>query len=317
METYAYVTGNATDQGRERDENQDYFGAYEHTVYGDLWIVCDGMGGAQGGRTASILAVEAVRETMSHPGAEDEVQALFAGVAAANQRIFERSQATPELKGMGTTLVALLIHEGRAYVTHVGDSRAYLLRDGTLRQFTKDHTLVQEMLDDGALTPEQARHHPDGNIITRSVGIGPQVAVDIDTAALDVQVGDRWVLCTDGLTGQVSDELIQSMTGELSPARACRALVTLANEAGGPDNITIQVVEVRERPAGVVERLSAALMGLRPRWTRRAMAVGTMMLACLLAVATWLFLTLTGESAPMDDTIRSEDSTHVQEVSDE
>ena len=283
MGASTHVTGNATDTGRKRDENQDYFGAYENTPYGDLWVVCDGMGGASGGRTASVLAVEAVRETLLKPGQKDPVAVLLDAIGHANSKVYERSQADPKLSGMGTTLVALLIQNGQAFVAHVGDSRVYLHRDGHLQRLTKDHTMVQEMLDEGLLTATQAEDHPDSHIITRSVGIGDQVKVDIDKEAFSVREGDRWVLCTDGLTGQVSDELICSVVADLSPAKASRTLVNMANETGGPDNITIQVVEIRSASSW-----SDLFAGIVQKMTRRHLLVAAGTLIVILIGLVWL-----------------------------
>ncbi|MBT7453604.1 MAG: Stp1/IreP family PP2C-type Ser/Thr phosphatase, partial [Gemmatimonadetes bacterium] len=292
MTDYVYLTGNATDTGRERAENQDYFGAYEDTPYGDLWVVCDGMGGAAGGRIASVLAVEAVREAMMSPGQKDEVSALLASVASANEKVFRRAQADPKLEGMGTTLVALLLRRGKAFVAHVGDSRAYHIRNGHLQQVTRDHTMVQEMLDDGVLTIEQARTHPDGHIITRSVGIASQVKVDVDLSDFAVAPEDRWILCTDGLTGMVSDEVIRSIAGDLSPSRACRTMVTLANEAGGPDNITVQVVEVLPEPVSRLARLIPRFLqpSRRVRWRKACLLATGLFILGIAAAVSWLAL---------------------------
>ena len=315
MADYVYLTGNATDTGRERAENQDYFGAYEDTPYGDLWVVCDGMGGAAGGRIASVIAVEAVREAMTTPGQKDEVSALLAGVSSANEKVFRRAQAEATLDGMGTTLVALLLHRGKAFVAHVGDSRAYHIRNGRLQQVTRDHTMVQEMLDDGVLTEEQASTHPDGHIITRSVGIASQVKVDVDLSDFEVAPEDRWILCTDGLTGMVSDEVIRSIAGDLSPSRACRTMVTLANEAGGSDNITVQVVEVLPAPVSRLGRLIPR--GLLPsrrvrRWRKaRLIATGLFVLG-VGAVVAWLTLyeqVTPGVAAIQDVVVGEEEAT--------
>ena len=279
-----YETGNATDVGRKRSENQDYFGAYGDTPYGDLWVVCDGMGGAAGGRTASTTSVDAIREVMHTPG-EDETSALLAAMEAANREVFALAQADSSLEGMGTTAVLLLIRNGKAFVAHVGDSRVYLIREGAMRQLTTDHTMVQELLDKGELTPEEAKNHPDSNIITRSVGIAGQVEVDIVLEALPLQPGDRFVLCTDGLNGLVSDEVIASIAADLPPQRACRTLVKLANDAGGPDNITVQIVEVLECPRSFGESVLARLPML-VRWSRwqRVAALSGVVAAVALAL---------------------------------
>jgi PPM family protein phosphatase len=322
MTDYVYLTGNATDTGRERAENQDYFGAYEDTPYGDLWVVCDGMGGAAGGRIASVLAVEAVREAMMSPGQKDEVSALLASVASANEKVFERARADPKLEGMGTTLVALVLRRGKAFVAHVGDSRAYHIRDGNLQQVTRDHTMVQEMLDDGVLTIEQARTHPDGHIITRSVGIASQVKVDIDLSGFAVAPEDRWILCTDGLTGLVSDEVIRSIAGDLSPSRACRTMVTLANEAGGPDNITVQVVEVLPAPVSRLGRLIPRFLlpSRRVRWRKACLLAFSLFILGIAAAVSWLALheqdTLGVEILP-DAVVGEDELTAPEEPSDD
>lgn len=290
---FAYVTGNATDLGRVREENQDYYGAYPGTPYGDLWVVCDGMGGASGGRTASTMAVEAVRKTLAQVGEPTGVQALLAAVAAANAAVYARAMAEAALRGMGTTIVMLLISEARAYLAHVGDSRAYLLRDGQLRQVTRDHTIVREMVESGVLTPEQARTHPDSHIISRSVGIGPRVAVDVESEGIEVRLGDRWILCTDGLSGPVDDATIAAVAAGRTPHGASQALVECANEAGGPDNITVQIVEVVEGAPAAAGR-AAGWLRVRPMSRRAAVAV----LVVLALVALGLLVAVSGGPEP-------------------
>jgi protein phosphatase len=263
-----YETGNATDVGRKRSENQDYFGAYDETPYGDLWVVCDGMGGAAGGRTASTTSVDAIRESIHTPG-DGEVAALLTAMEAANRRVFKLAQADASLEGMGTTAVLLLIHDEKAFVAHVGDSRVYMIRDGELRQLTTDHTMVQGLLDNGKLTPEEAKNHPDSNIITRSVGIAGQVEVDVDVEAMPLRPADRFVLCTDGLSGLISDEIIASIAVDLPPQKACRMLVKLANDAGGPDNITVQIVEVLEAPRSLNRGPLTTRLPFLSKWSQR------------------------------------------------
>lgn len=274
-------TGNGTDVGRERSENQDYFGAYDGSPHGDLWVICDGVGGAAGGRTASTMAVEAIRSTFQSGPHEDGISAILAAVAEANTAVYERAGEDRSLRGMATTAVMLVINHGRAAVAHVGDSRAYLIRDGQMIQLTKDHTLVQAMIDAGNITPDQAESHPESHVITRSVGSAEQVEVEIDAEDLAVQLGDRFVLCSDGLSGQVSDEIIQEVASELSPQRACRMLIKLANDAGGPDNITVQIIGVEEETS----RLAALRLALRTRLKAARWWVWIIALVAALALA--------------------------------
>ena len=259
------VTGNATDVGRERSENQDYFGAWESRPVGDLWVVCDGMGGAAGGRTARTTAVEAISRFYHEAGPQVEpAEVLVGAIGEANSAVHQGAQSDPLLKGMGTTVVALLVRGYEAWVAHVGDSRVYLVHDGQLRQLTRDHTLVQNLVDGGALQAEEARDHPNSHILTKSVGIEAAVDVEVGTNGMAVSPGDRFVLCSDGLSGLVEDDTIREVVMGMEPQRACQMLVTLANERGGIDNITVQVVEAREGG-----RTSEGPSGSRQRFLRR------------------------------------------------
>jgi serine/threonine protein phosphatase PrpC len=246
-------TGNATDTGRSRSDNQDYFGFYEHEPYGTLWIICDGMGGAAGGRTASTMAVDAVREVFQEVRKRDPVAMLGAAIEKANSAIYARSRREAHLAGMGTTTAILLIKDGFAHIGHVGDSRIYMIRNGIMTQLTKDHTLVQKMLDENAITPEQAVDHPEGHVISRSIGVDKKVELETRHEPIKVELQDRFVLCSDGLTGMVSDELIREYVHDLEPQTACRKLVDLANENGGTDNITVQVVSI-EKESSIARR---------------------------------------------------------------
>lgn len=276
------VTGNATDVGRERSENQDYFGSWDDLPVGSLWVVCDGMGGAAGGRRASTLAVESISRwcQAADPGL-DPTEVLAQAIGEANRAVFHESQSVAGLKGMGTTVVALLIRGEKAWIAHVGDSRVYLMRDGDLQQLTHDHTLVQNMVDGGQLEASAAHDHPNSHILTKSIGIAETVEVEVGTKAMELRVGDRLVLCSDGLTGMVEDPIIAEIATGMEPLSACRMLVKLANERGGLDNITLQVVEVAEgsaSPAGDVAKHSA-----RNRWQVIAAAC----VLALLAIAAW------------------------------
>ena len=241
-----------TDVGQRRDHNED---ALLIDPELGLVVIADGMGGHAGGATASRLAVETIRKALQEAKAEEP--ALFGSgaegeenplpdvlghaVEAACAVIFEAAQADPELAGMGTTTTAALVDGRSAFVAHVGDSRAYLLRGGHIYQVTQDHSLVAEQLRVGAISEEEARNSRFKNIITRSVGFERDVLVDL--MGLELEPGDRLVVCCDGLSNLVGDEEIRAQV-EAQGVAAVRALVDLANERGGDDNISVIVVAV-------------------------------------------------------------------------
>jgi len=231
--------GSATDIGQVREGNEDSF-----LVVAPLYAVADGMGGHRGGEVASSLALETVQQLF-----ERQEGSLADQVAQANRAVYERSQSDRSVSGMGTTLTAALIDGDTVHLVHVGDSRAYLLRDGQLTQITEDHTLVHRMVVEGEITPEEAETHPHRSILTRALGVDETVQVDEG----DVQVasGDRLLLCTDGLTGMVPEDQIQEiMLAASDPQEAVERLVTVANRAGGIDNITAVVLDFGEDGSG-------------------------------------------------------------------
>ncbi len=234
-----------TDVGRIRAGNEDSLYADADQERG-LFIVADGMGGHAAGEVASEMAVQIVARDLT------DVRDLTAGDAgtrmgdalkAANRAIYERTIQEAEKQGMGTTASCLLMGQGRYLIGHIGDSRVYLLRDGVFRQITKDHSYVQEQVDAGFLTPEQARYHPYSNVITRCVGANAAVEADIVTG--DLQVGDLYLVASDGLTGMVEDpQLKKILESRQTPGRMVDAMITEANRRGGLDNITAIVVQV-------------------------------------------------------------------------
>ena len=233
----------ATDIGRVRDGNED---AYLNDA--PLFAVADGMGGHQGGEVASRLALETL-EVLFKRGRGT----LADHLREANRAVFDRSSRDPAVAGMGTTLTAAVAEAGRLRLAHVGDSRAYLLRDGRLRMLTEDHTLVQRMVERGEITEQEADVHPHRSVLTRTIGTEPDV--QIDEGVLDAQDGDRILLCSDGLTGMVADEQIERILRDAAePRDAVRELVRAANAAGGVDNITVVVLDLSledsERGAG-------------------------------------------------------------------
>ena len=220
-----------SDTGRRRRRNEDAY-----VVQPPLFAVADGMGGAQAGEIASRLAAEALRESPGDDSGEERVAAL---IREANRRVYDRSQEDSAVTGMGTTVTVALLEDGLVRIGHVGDSRAYLIRNGLLEQLTEDHSLVAELMRDGKLSPEEAETHPQRSVITRVLGTEPDV--DVDTFSVEARPGDLFLLCSDGLTTMVGDEsilrIVKRERGDLE--RAARALVSAANGAGGEDNITV------------------------------------------------------------------------------
>jgi PPM family protein phosphatase len=240
------VTGNATDTGKERSDNQDYFGFYDDTPYGMLWLVCDGMGGAAGGRTASTMAVECIRETFYASGWQTVPEVMRAAAARANEVVYNRGQEDVALRGMGTTLAMIVLQDNRFYFGHIGDSRIYRIHEMQMEQLTRDHTLVQKMLEEGAIKPEQVAGHPQAHVITRSLGVAPEVELDIEEEPIDMVLGDCYIICSDGLSGMVQEEIVQEFVLTFNPQDACQKLVDVANKNGGLDNITVQILQVQE-----------------------------------------------------------------------
>jgi PPM family protein phosphatase len=232
-----FSTGSATHTGLVRGNNEDSLlvdGAHQ------LFAIADGMGGHRGGEVASRTAIEALRAAVASGRPVNEA------ISRANDAVIERAAGDDELTGMGTTLTAVVIASGRQLlVGHVGDSRAYLLHDGTLRRITDDHSLVEELVRDGRLTPEQAESHPRRSIVTRALGVDPEVEVDL--YSIEVDAGDRVVICSDGLTTMVRERDVERLVrSEPDPQRAAELLVDAANNAGGEDNTSVVIVDVLE-----------------------------------------------------------------------
>lgn len=236
-------TAGATDVGQVRMVNQDAFGEFGGTNDGRrLLLVADGMGGHRGGEVASQLTIDTVRTCFERDSSEAG-EFIRSSLETANQKVYEKSRADAELAGMGTTAVALLFDgSDRGWVAHVGDSRAYRLRGGELSQITDDHSVVGELVRRGQLTPEEARVHPQSNEILRAIGTQPEVQVDVQQ--IELARGDRFLLCSDGLSGMVTDDEIAEVLGAEAPANAVRMLIERANLAGGTDNITVLIAIV-------------------------------------------------------------------------
>ena len=222
----------ASDTGKKRRRNED-----SYVVAPPLFAVADGMGGAQAGEVASKLAAAALEET--DPGALPGPEKVTSLIQEANRRVYERASSDPATSGMGTTMTVALVEADRVTIGHVGDSRAYLVRDGHLEQLTEDHSLVNELLKSGKLSREEAGTHPQRSVITRAVGTDPDVDVDAFTVGADP--GDVFLLCSDGLTDMVGDDdildVVERYRDDLD--RVTKALVSAANRGGGEDNITV------------------------------------------------------------------------------
>ena len=232
----------ATDAGNVRSQNEDAVAGDEQARFA---VLADGMGGHNAGEVASRIATEVVSSTVKARGSaahvtREQVEALVTSdIAAANAAVFHAARSNARFRGMGTTLVVALWHEAGVTFGHVGDSRLYLLRDGKLQQLTRDHTLVQEQLERGAITFEQARSALNRNVLTRAVGIDPVVTADVRTVS--ARGGDLFLLCSDGLTDMLSDDTISEILNS-SPgpvASMAQRLVDAANAAGGLDNVSV------------------------------------------------------------------------------
>jgi protein phosphatase len=232
--------GVITDPGRRRRRNEDAY-----VCEPPLFAIADGMGGAQAGEVASRLAAAALKEGAGSGGGERRIVDL---IQEANRRVYDRSNTDPNASGMGTTMTVALVEDGRVAFGHVGDSRAYLIRDGAMEQITEDHSLVNELLKSGKLSAEEAETHPQRSVITRAVGTDPDV--DVDTFTIPAETGDLFLLCSDGLTDMVDEETILDLVerNRTDMDAALRALVKAANRGGGEDNITVVAFEISDAP---------------------------------------------------------------------
>jgi serine/threonine protein phosphatase PrpC len=230
-----------TDAGRKRRRNEDAF-----VLEPPLFAVADGMGGAQAGEVASRLAAAAFREFHEADGLEPE-ERVTAIIQEANQRIYDRARSDAQVSGMGTTITAALVTNESVAIGHVGDSRAYRLRQRTLEQLTEDHSLVADLVRSGRLKPEEADTHPQRSVITRALGTDP--TVDVDTFSVPAEPGDVFLLCSDGLTTMVGDEeIVETIEKASTLEQATKALVKAANRAGGEDNVTVVLFSLSGEP---------------------------------------------------------------------
>jgi PPM family protein phosphatase len=241
----------ASDTGKKRRRNED-----SYVVAPPLFAVADGMGGAQAGEVASKLAAAALEDT--DPGGIGGPEKVTSLIQEANRRVYERANNDPSTSGMGTTMTVALVEGDEVTIGHVGDSRAYVVRNGELEQLTEDHSLVNELLKSGKLSREEAEMHPQRSVITRAVGTDPDV--DVDAFTVSTGQGDVFLLCSDGLTDMVADEdileIVEKHRDDLD--RATKALVSAANRGGGEDNITVIAFAIAEGSGDETLRMPAA-----------------------------------------------------------
>jgi serine/threonine protein phosphatase PrpC len=290
--------GAGTDIGCVRSENEDNFivvapATRRHRANkGYLLVVCDGMGGALGGRTASTEAVNTIEQTYYDMESHNPSDALVFSIREANYRIYQKAQEDPQLHGMGTTTVAAVILSNKLFVAHVGDRRMYLVRNETITPITEDHTLVNKMVHDGLLTREQARNHPDSHILSRSVGVAPHVDVD-SRKPITLIAGDKLLLCSDGLTGMIDEEEILLTLESEKPQKAVEKLIRMARERGGPDNITLIAAGMQtNRPASSSATATVLRPALKPRPRARKFLLALLLLLIIgvgAAAALWWF----------------------------
>ena len=240
-----------SDVGRRRNTNQDYASVFTNQEGIKLAILADGMGGHRAGDIASQMAVLNLGNAWEEQDLTDDekiAQWFIQTIQEENALIYQRGQEQPEYNGMGTTIVAAALSEERFTIAHVGDSRAYLIRDGKIIQLTEDHSLVNELVKSGEISEEMAVNHPRKNILTRSVGMPGTVEVDVSTYIW--QLKDRLLLCSDGLTNMLSEEMIETIVNqEGTLSDKVTELINQANEAGGADNITVLLIEFKEDAA--------------------------------------------------------------------
>ena len=242
-EDIPYAVGSETDVGSVREQNQDAVGYF--TTKDEAWtmlVVCDGMGGHAGGEMASKMAVEAIGHAFNtNITTVDPVTTLTQAIIAANDAIWQAAQQFPERRGMGTTVAALAWTGDQAYIAHVGDSRVYRVRPDSIERMTKDHSAVQRMVDGGLLTEEQAAEHPDSNILSMCVGAKETLEPEV-RGPVTIEPGDRYLLCSDGLVPLVEDAFVAAMAMMYRPQEAVEKLIALANDRGGDDNISVQIL---------------------------------------------------------------------------
>lgn len=258
-----------SDVGQVRKANEDSCG-YTRLPYGDVFVTCDGMGGHVGGATASRTAVDAIIARMSLEVAPASIpEVMAAALSYANDQVLGTAEANPSLRGMGTTACVVVVQDGQAWIGHVGDSRIYLFdgNTGVLHRITRDHSLVQQLVDDGELDDREAEHHPQKNIILSAIGIREHMKAEVEPQPVKLMRGDRILICSDGLSGMVDDNEIEAvLRSNADTAGTVAKLMNMANAPGkGRDNITIQLVDVLEG-----NNAARQYKDYNPKWRKQA-----------------------------------------------
>jgi len=244
---FSNSVGYRTDPGKERSDNQDVVGHFQiPNRDSDLLVVCDGMGGHESGKFAAETVLSMISRSFLEGPETEEPEALLArAIKEANKVIYSKaSSGLGRRRKIGTTCAALLVRQGLAHMAHVGDSRIYRIRDGQAERLTRDHTSVQRMVDGGLLTEEEAREHPERNVLSKCIGVSQEVKPEVQ-GPMPVKANDLYLLCSDGLSGVVEDEAISELAGRHPPQRAVEELIALANQHGGPDNISVAIISFR------------------------------------------------------------------------
>lgn len=236
-----------TDIGCERDINEDRYAVVE-SPSGQAWVLCDGMGGVVGGELAAQLAIDTIRRALENGDYENSNEAIRVAIEEANRIIVLRRQ-NPSFSSMGTTIVATMFSDEQVTICHAGDSRAYLLKDGLLRQLTVDHTYVQELVEKGEITQEEVNDHPQAHVLTRCLGATPKLHLDFKRMwiwpLMNSEQEDKLIMCSDGLYSLIEDKEIGEVCENYSPQEACVKLVELAKNRGGYDNITVAILPLK------------------------------------------------------------------------
>jgi len=240
----------ATDVGCQRENNEDCYLYWEPTdeagfqSKGRLAVVADGMGGHEGGQEASRIATEAIREGYAEEPGSDPQSGLLAGFRQGHEKVVQYAAEHLQLRGMGTTATAIALRGNRLCFAHIGDSRLYRVHGQEISRLTRDHSYVGRLFENGVITAEEAEVHPQRHILTAALGTGPEIPPDTPEQPIMLEANDVLVMCTDGLWGLVADHEIQRIVSSKSAAGACQALIEMAKQRGGPDNITVIVLRV-------------------------------------------------------------------------
>jgi protein phosphatase len=300
MGEVAMMLASASDVGRKRSHNEDSMVVWApedpelRARRGMLLVVSDGMGGSNAGEVASRLTVDTVLEVYRSGNGAEPRDELRNAVEAANRMVHDRGLADPGMTGMGATCTAVVVRGHEAWLAHVGDSRAYLIRNGRIRQLTQDHSLVAQLVQRNQLTPEEARVDPRRNVVTRSVGVADSVEVDSLKLDMDLEPGDTLLICSDGLHGQVADEELARLASDASLDSAAHALIDLANSRGGPDNVTVVLARVGtvapHAPSGPPERRAPESQPERPSPRRTLVLLALALLALIVTIVAVFWL---------------------------